>query len=580
MKGSRTSPIWPAALFLAAACSSSPAPVPPRPALAIAPDPAPASSAIARVATAAKRDRFAVATENQAALDVAVSVLERGGTAIDAAVAGVLAGGVAQPSSTGLGGDGFALTWAADTKKAEVIDFRAVAPHGLRRRDHLSRNTEKKKRGAMVGVPGLVAGLALMHRRGGKTPWSELVALAADVAEKGAVVTPYTAEALGWMAHDNEVALGAMGRTDGGAGAAHAGDTLKQPALGVALRTLAEQGPDAFYKGALGRDVVDAAREAGSAMTLADLSGYAAIVREPLAIAWEGFDVRTVPSPSGGGVMLGELLGLFSKADLVKLGLDSPSYVHLISEGQRTALADRQLFVGDPAYTKADPSELLDPARLRSVRASFAVDATHMPKLRSIAEGGTFHLSVIDEAGNAVSITATLTDMFGSRVVTRSGFALNDALVDFTMDDYGQRAYSRGPNFARGGARPAASMTPTIVLKDGRAAIVLGASGGLRAPSSIAEVLFALSAFDRPLRDAVSRPRAFVDSGGALLIDPGLAPIADDLRGRGEVVDAKRANFGAISAVTQRFEGGVRVLGAEGDARKNGVGTVGSEPRP
>ena len=169
---------------------------------------------------------------------------------------------------------------------------------------------------------------------------------------------------------------------------------------------------------------------------------------------------------------------------------------------------------------------------------------------------------------SAVSVTSTLTDLFGSKLVTRAGFPLNDALVDFAMDEYGQRPTNRGPNFPRGGARPTSSLTPTLVMRDGEVVLALGASGGLRAPSSVVEVLFARLVFERSLTEAVSGPRFHVPTSGALYLDSGLAKLVDDLRGRGEIVDAKRADFGAVSAVERRTEGGrVGILNRENPRR-------------
>ncbi len=581
--------LW-AALTFAVGCSAAPSPYEPPVLQAVTTNEAPQASAPAEPPEplAKKVDRFAIATENDAALAVAATVLDRGGNAIDAAVAGILVAGVAQPSSTGLGGDGFAVVWDADKKTAFTVDFRATSPKGLRRADHLSRSPKKKKRGVMVGVPGMVAGLFAMHEHGGKLPWADLVGLAADVADQGFVVSPYLAEAFAWLANEKDVdpsfSVGQpmAGPPTDASGARPApvpsGASLQNPSLATALRAIATGGPKAFYSGELARDVVDTARAGGSSMTQADLALYQAAVREPLAFDWEGFRVLTVAPPSAGGVALAEMLGLFPKADLRALGFGTGPYVHLLAEGLRTTLVDRQLLIGDPAFTKMDVAALLDPARLNAKRASFHLDATTMPKIRGIKEGGTYHLAILDESGNAVSVTTTLTDLFGAKLVTRAGFPLNDALVDFTMDDYGQRPTNRGPNFPRGGARPTSSLTPTIVMRDGAVVLALGASGGLRAPSSVVEVLFARLVFDRPLAEAVSGPRFHVPSSGALYLDSGLAKLSEDLRGRGEIVDANRPDFGAISAVERHDENGRRVFGAAGDPRKHGVALVRSAP--
>jgi len=524
-------------------------------------------------------DRFAVASESSAAVEAAREVLEAGGSATDAAVAGVLLGCAAHPASCGLGGGGAAIVWDPRAKKADFFDFREVAPLGIRRADYRSKHAAHERRGVMVGVPGLAAGLWDMHQRAGKLPWEKVVTMAADALEQGLPLSAYMAQALVWNAtwlrHDERArSLGphdAEGRV---------GEKLENPALVKTLRSLAAGGKDAFYSGPIASDVVRTARAAGCRMTPAELGQYRAVLREPLRTKWEGLEVISAPPPSGAGLVVAQLLAMFPKADLRALESGSGPYVHLLSEALRLSYADRALVVGDPAFLKTDVRLALDPEKMRARRARIRLDATTMPELPSISESGTLHFVAIDVDGGVVSVSASLTSMFGAKLVTEGGFALNDALSDFTIDEYGQRVHTRGSNFARGGARPVSSLAPTLVLRGGEPILALGGSGGLRGSTGVLQVLLAHLAFDQPLPSAVAAPRFHVGGGGALKLDPGLAELEADLVGRGEVVDARSPNFSAVTAVGVRVVEAVRVLDPVFDPRKGGAVTVGHGVEP
>ncbi|HTJ82333.1 MAG TPA: gamma-glutamyltransferase, partial [Polyangiaceae bacterium] len=407
---------------LVASCAGAPATVPP-------PSPPPANT----VATIAPpeppkpkprtSDRFAVASENATAVEVARQILERGGSAVDATIAGVLVGCAAHPSSCGLGGGGVALVWDPKTAKASVVDFREMAPSGIRRADHLGKATPKDKRGVMVGVPGFAAGLAELHRHGGKLSFADDVNAAADAIDKGVPVSPYMAQALAWSTKwiaDDERARALFGGADP---ESRVGDTLKSPALVATLRKLASSGADAFYRGEVAADVVDSARAAKSRMTLADVAAYRAIVREPLSTDWQGTTLLTAPAPFAGGFVALETAAVLGPSDLAG-EWGSPALIHTQAEAARLANQDRVQLVGDPEFTKADVEPLLDPAALAGRRAKIRADASTMPKLPSISEGGSYHFVAVDEDGGVVSLTATLTSLFGAKIVTKSGFVL------------------------------------------------------------------------------------------------------------------------------------------------------------
>lgn len=559
--------------LLLAACEPArigvaPRPVAPRePAPPVAIDPV-----VPPLAPSVRADRHAVATENASAAEAARQVLERGGSAADAAIVALLVACVAQPSSIGLGADGFALVWSSAEKRATVLDFRARAPKGLRLREHVAKQPPAGKAGVMVGVPGLVAGIAALHRAAGRIALADLFTTAADLADAGAPLSAFTTQTLAWQRqakHAPRSVLDLFVVDD----EESLPRSIKSPLLSKTLRRIASEGTDAVFQGELAKEIVDAARAAGSALVRADLESYQVVSRPPVAVDWGPSRVLTVPPPSGGGFLLAHVLRMFSPADVKALSESSARLVHTMAEAFRLTNADRFAFVGDPAFTKIDVDAMWDASRLAERRARIKEDATTMPRYPSVGDSGTFHVSVIDADDVAVSVTATLGSSFGAKLATPSGIVLNDALVDFAMDDYGIRATTRGGNFPRGGARPASSMAPTIVVDAERPRLALGASGGFRAPEAILQALFSHLVFGRPLGDAIAAPRFYVPPSGVLQIDAALDGLAADLGKRGEVVEVGRAETSAVSAVAVDRSHG-RKLTAAGDPRKGGVGLV------
>jgi len=521
-----------------------------------------------------KGDRFAVASENETAVEVARALLERGGSATDAAVGGILVACAAHPASCGLGGGGSALTWDATKKEAIIVDFRETAPGGIKRVDYVSKTPPKAKRGLLVGVPGFVAGLSELHRRGGKLPWATVVALAANTVDEGIPLSPYMAQAFVWNAKWllSDARARSLGPADAGG---RVGEKLKNPALASALRSIAERGATAFYTGPLADDLIESAHAAGSRIGHSDLQAYKAIVRTPVHATWGELDVFSAPPSSAAGITVLQLMAMFDRADLTSLELASGSYVHALAEGFRAANQDRTLYVGDPDFSRTDSSSLFDLEKMKTRRGKIKMNATVIPKVSSISESGTLHFVVVDEANNVVSLTASISGMFGSRIVTKGGYVLNDTLSEFNIDDYGMRPINKGPNFARGRARPVSSLVPTLVLERNEPVLALGASGGLRAPTAVTQVLFAYFGFRRTLAEAVEAPRFHVASSGALKLDEGLAGLAADLIARGEIVDVKTPNFSSVVAIGLRREAGVRVLEPVFDPRKGGAVTTG-----
>jgi gamma-glutamyltranspeptidase / glutathione hydrolase len=522
--------------------------------------------------------RFAVAAESSAAARIAMDVMKRGGNAADAAIAGILACGVTHPVSSGLGGGGFAVVFDPKDKSVHVLDFRETAPIGLRPNEYLNkRKLKENKRGIMFGVPGEVAGLAEIHHRWARLAFAEDVRPAAEAAEKGFVVSAHLARALrwseAWIKRTPRFAFFAPG-----GGILGPKETVKNVALAATLRRIGAEGKAAFYEGAIADDIVETASRAGSRVTAEELAKYEVIERAPLRAGWEGYEVVTMPPPSAGGLMVVETLRMHDKASLAQHGYGSGAYLHLLAETFRGAIADRVRWIGDPAFHRIDVEAIASPSRMAARRARISMTSTTLAERFALDEAGTSHFVAVDDQGMVVALTSTINNMFGSRLVTKGGFVLNDELDDFTSRETEKRfgiRPGRGPNAVRGGARSASSMTPTIVLRGGAPVLALGGSGGLRIATGTTQVLLAKLVFDRSLALAVADPRIDTPTTGALFLDPSApADVVRDLRLRGEVVQNTKPNFSAVQAVSIGAKDGVRVLEAAADPRKGGLAIV------
>jgi len=548
-----------------------PAPKPPAPPPSTIPTSAPEAAAGKPAA-----HKYAVATENETASTIAMDVLERGGSAVDAAIAAVLAVGVVHPVSSGLGGGGFATVYDAKTKEIKILDFRETAPAGLKANELAKRPPGEGKRGVMTGVPGEVAGLSEMHARWGKLAFADLVRGAADAAEKGFPVSAHMARALKW----NEKWLlaapryGIFARAGAPLGA---GETVKNPALAATLRKIGAEGKKAFYEGTIAADILATAQAGGAPLTMADLQKYEVKERKPLRTKWEGYEIATMPPPSAGGVMMLETLHMHAKADLAALGHNTGPYVHLLAETLRGAVADRVRAIGDPDIVKVDVEALVAPERMKARKARFSMTATTPAEKFPIKEAGTTHIVIVDAEGNVVSVTSTVNNMFGAKLVTEAGFLLNDELDDFTNERIDKLFELKdGPNFPRPKARPTSSMTPTIVLRDGKPVLALGGSGGTRIATGTTQVLLDHLVFGIPVAKAVAAPRIETPPWGGLSVDAAIGTdVIADLEKRGEVVETAKMNFSAVQAVSiSEAPNGTRTLEAGADPRKGGAGIV------
>lgn len=489
---------------------------------------------------------------------------------MDAAVAAALAAGIARPTSSGLGGGGFATLWLAKAKRAVFLDFRETAPADLDPEAFERRPLPNHERGALIGVPGEIEGLYLLSRRYGSMKWARLVEPAKRLARQGFVVDGY----LGKMTRRAAPAL----RSDPGLRAlllpggrsVRSGQILKRPDLARTLERIADHGPDALKTDPIAGWIIEAARALKSPMKLEDLARYGAVERPALHVRWEGYDIYTAPPPSAGGLLLGQTLGLFSRRELRAFGYGTPSYQHHLAEAMRGAFADRMRAVGDPDVTPVDMPGLLGSAHLAARKRSIRPWATRRIPEFLVPEHGTHHLVTADGLGNMVSLTTTVNSLFGVRAMAGpSGILLNDELDDFAANkDVVRLGGPDNPNRARPGARPVSSMTPTVVVRAGKPVLALGGSGGTAIAPNVTQVLLSVLAFDRtPAEAAAARRLALPLRGPTLALEDGVsrAHVADLTR-RGETVEVIDRTTTAVQLVRWTPNGWV----AAADPRKQG----------
>ena len=508
-----------------------------------------------------------VAQESRAAR-IGVEILDRGGNAVDAAVAVGFALAVTYPRAGNLGGGGFMVIHLAKDNRDIAIDYREAAPAAATESMFLDAqgNPDPKKSrdsGLAVGVPGTVAGLALAHEKygSGKLSLADLIAPALRLAQDGFPVEDDTADSLPvsrerlarWPSSKNIFFIG--DRTLG------EGERLIQSDLADTLSAIAKDGPRAFYQDHIAQRIADAVTRAGGVMTAADLANFHAIERPVVRGTYRGYDIVSMPPPSSGGVHLIEMLNILEGYDLGKLGRGAES-LHLMIEAMKRAYADRAAFMGDPDAVKMPIAGLIAKPYAASLRGSITDQATPSANIRAGKpadyEGrNTTHFSVIDRDGNAVSNTYTLNFSYGLGLVADgTGVLLNNELDDFTAkpgtsNAFGLVGYTAnlpGPN-----KRPLSSMSPTIVLKDGKPVLITGSPGGSRIITTVLQVITNVIDFHMPVADAVSAPRLHQQwQPENVFVEPGFAPSAlDALKQRGHIITPTRPASSANSiAVT------------------------------
>ncbi|MGK6324569.1 gamma-glutamyltransferase [Sphingomonas sp. DT-51] len=566
--------LWGKSVALALAALLGSCATPPPAAREGAPPATTAPAAAAPAGDAGAHQRFVVAA-NPLAVDAGMAVLRRGGSAVDAAIAVQAMLSLVEPQSSGIGGGAFMTYYDAATSQVSVYDGRETAPAGATPDMFLDDGGRPLPfatavlSGRATGVPGAVKMLAEAHRRHGALAWRALFGDAARTARDGFLVSPRLARFLasGRFPESNAPDVLAYFARPGG-GLLRAGDRLRNPAYAAFLGRLAAQGPDALYGGATARRIVARVHEgplAGS-MTLADLAGYRPVVRQPLCAPYRVLLVCAPPPPAS-GVGLLELLGLLERTDVARYGADDPRGWFLFAEASRLMYADRDRYVGDPAFVDVPVAGLLAPAyldrraRLIGERAG-AAPAPGQPEGaaprgadRTLEPTGTSHFVVGDARGNVVSMTTTVESIFGSgRMV--DGFFLNNQMTDFSFsprDAEGRAA----ANAVAAGKRPRSSMTPLILLDRQRHfAGAVGSAGGNAILAYVGKAVVGAVDWGLPMQQAIALPNLIARGGSFQGEADRFAPaVREGLAARGVVVRPGQGEDSGLHGILVRDHG-------------------------
>jgi gamma-glutamyltranspeptidase/glutathione hydrolase len=475
------------------------------------------------IAPVAARHGMVVAQEKLAA-DIGADILKRGGNAVDAAVATGFAMAVTYPRAGNIGGGGFMVIHLAKTGRDIALDYRETAPAAATREMFLGNDgkpddAKSRDQALGIGVPGTVAGLALALEKygSGKFTLRELLAPSIKLARDGFIVTDDIADTLPGR-HQRlarwEGSRKIFSRPDGSS--LREGDRLIQSDLAATLEAIAAKGPRGFYEGEIAERLSASIRAAGGLITPDDLKAYKAVERTPVRGRYRGYDIVSMPLPSSGGVVLLETLNILEGFKLREMPARSVDTLHLLIEAMKRGYADRARYLGDPAFVSAPVTQLLSKDYAAKQRASIdPATATPWATLFSGVpqrEGtNTTHYSVVDRDGNAVSNTYTLNFSYGVGLVAEgTGVLLNNELDDFTAAPGASNAYGLvgfEANLPGPGKRPLSSMTPTIVLKNGKVVLVTGSPGGSRIISTVLQVIVNVLDHQMDVAQAVAAPR-------------------------------------------------------------------------
>lgn len=456
-----------------------------------------------------------VSSEQGLASQVGLDVLKRGGNAVDAAVAVGFALAVVLPHAGNIGGGGFMLIHDAKSGKDIALDFRELAP-ALAHRDMFLDANGKIVPGSStsthlaVGVPGTVAGLDLALRKYGTMSLKELIAPSIKLAEQGFEVTPYLAQLL--EASRNQLGRWASSRAIffNGDRPLRAGEKLVQKDLADSLRLIAKQGPKAFYEGAIAQKIVAEMKNHGGMITADDMKNYQALERTAVTGSYRGYQVVSMPPPSSGGVHVIQMLNMLEHFPLTKLGVNSAQTIHDMTEVMKLAYADRAEYLGDPDFVKVPvaglTSKIYAAELVKKIDPNRATPSTQIKPGKPLPyeSDQTTHYSVVDKFGNVVATTYTLNLLFGSGIVaTGTGITLNNEMDDFSVKAGVPNAFGLiggEANAVAAKKRPLSSMTPTMVLKDGKPFLVTGSPGGSRIITTTLQII--LNVIDHQLNAA------------------------------------------------------------------------------
>lgn len=522
----------------------------------------------------AKGENGVVASAKPEASEVGIEIMKKGGNAIDAAVATAFALGVVEPNASGLGGGGFMLIRFAETGEEVFLDFREVAPmlasEDMYELDEDGKvlNEEQTVGGKAAGVPGEVAGLLMALDKYGSMSREEVMQPAIDLAENGFLVT----DNFSGIIVDNFEKINKFDATKEiylkNGLPYEAGDTIKNPDLANTLRIIAEEGRDGFYKGEVAEDIVKTSQETGGIFTLEDLENYEVKVREPVKGTYKGYEIISAPPSSSGGTHVIQLLNILENYDLKELGHNTTESLHLWSEACKLVFADRGEYMADTDFvdvplaglaSKEYAKELTNKIDLN--KAAKDVEFSDPYKYES---GSTTHFSVMDKEGNIVAVTKTINYFFGCGVTVQGrGFILNNEMDDFN-------AKPGTSNSIEPGKKPLSSMTPTIVLKEGKPFLALGSPGATRIIPTVAQIISNIIDHGMDVQEAINAPRMF-DMRGTLAVEGRMdKEVIKGLEELGHEVDVRGdldPYFGGAQCIMLEESG---MLHGGGDPRRDG----------
>ena len=485
---------------------------PARPASQLPPAAAPVVAAHAMVVVA-----------HPAAAQVGRAVLQQGGNAYDAAVAVQFALAVVLPVAGNIGGGGF-IVYRNHGGTAGTLDFRETAPAAASRDMYLDASGHvvpgRSTAGALaVGTPGTVAGMAALHQKLGKLPWAQLVAPAVRLARLGVALTEKEAAGLNrtqadFIKYNPGQALAFVRATPW-----QKGDTLKQPELAATMQRVQDQGRAGFYQGRTAELLLAQMQRGGGVVSQADLDGYQPRWRDPLRGQYRGYEIITMPPPSSGGVALLQILQMLEPHNLSQLGYHTPAAVALITEAERRAYADRATYLGDPDFGRVPVAQLLAKAYNKQRFGTLPANGQATPSTQITAGPGlpryesdqTTHYDIVDALGNAVSCTTTLNGAYGSKVVVAgAGFLLNNEMDDFSSKAGVPNMYGLvggAANAIAPGKRMLSSMTPTILARGGKLALVTGSPGGSTIITTVLQSILAVVDYGADAEQTAAAPR-------------------------------------------------------------------------
>lgn len=446
-----------------------------------------------------------VASQEALASRTGIEILKQGGNAVDAAVAVAFSLAVTLPRAGNIGGGGFMLVHLAKENKTIAIDYREMAPSKAKKDIFLDENGDavtklSREHGLAVGVPGTVMGMSLALEKYGTMTMAQVTAPAIKMAQEGISVSPDLAVSLAGLKRrmsqwPSTAAI--FYKADGSD--FQVDDILKQPELAHSLQLIAEKGTKGFYEGETAEKLVKAVQEAGGIMTLEDLKHYKAVEREPVRGQYRGYEVVSMPPPSSGGVHIIEMLNVLQQFPIDKFGHNTAQTIHVMAEIMKHAYADRSEYLGDPDFYKVPVKQLTDKDYAQKIASQIALNKTTPSEeikpgnLAPYESDQTTHFSVVDKWGNAVSNTYTLNFSYGSGLVAKgTGILLNNEMDDFSAKPGTPNGYGLvggDANAVEGNKRPLSSMSPTIVMKDGKPFLVTGSPGGSRIITTTLQII-------------------------------------------------------------------------------------------